>query len=425
MSRLANGPSGSFRLPEGLFVFGAENRGELDIPKVYRKVPVGIVFSTSGPYATIGRELRDGALLGIEIANAEAAGSLALEPQICDPGGSVDAYRAATERFLAAGIRHIIGCYTSSSRKEIIPSIEKFDGLLWYPSHYEGFESCPNVIYTGAAPNQHVLPLADWALPRYGGRVYCVGSNYIWPWESTRIIRELVQAGGGAILRERYLPVGSVDVDFFIREIAETVPDFIFNTLIGEFCYEFYRAYHALGCHDERFAPARRPILSCSLSEPELHAIGLEAAAGHITSSVYFQSLARPENAAFLRAFRDRFGAGRVTSADAEAAYIATRLLAASLQDAGTDQLATVKQAAYRHRLAAPQGDVRIDPKTNHTWLTPRIGMATPEGTFDIQWEAAAPCRPDPYLAFSRGSSRRSTARIAAARRSLRLVRSP
>ena len=141
-----------------------------------RKVPVGVIFSTSGPYGTIGRELRDGALLGVEVANAEAAGDLILEPRTVDPGGSLDAYRTATELLLREGIRHIVGCYTSSSRKEIIPSIEKFDGLLWYPSHYEGFESCPNVIYTGATANQHVVPLATWALPRYGGRVYCAGN---------------------------------------------------------------------------------------------------------------------------------------------------------------------------------------------------------------------------------------------------------
>jgi branched-chain amino acid transport system substrate-binding protein len=365
-----------------------------------RRVPVGVIFSTSGPYGTIGRELRDGALLGVEVANEEAAGALILEPRIVDPGGSLDAYRAATELLLGEGIRHIVGCYTSSSRKEIIPSVEKFDGLLWYPSHYEGFESCPNVIYTGATANQHVVPLANWALPRYGGQVYCAGSNYIWAWENTRIMRDLVQAGGGTILRERYLPVGSTDVGFMMREIEDLAPDFVFNTLIGESCYAFYRAYHELARRDRRFAPGNRPILSCTLSEPELLEIGFEAAAGHISSNVYFHALERPENAAFVRAFRTRVGACRVTSADSEAAYIAVRLLAASLREAGTDQFSAVKRAVYRHRLAAPQGTVWIDPENNHAWLTPRIGLATTEGAFDVQWEASEPYRPDPYLAF-------------------------
>lgn len=365
-----------------------------------REIPVGVVFSTSGAYATIGRDMRDGALLAIEAVNAGACGDVRLVPQVVDPRGVLDAYRAACDELLGQfGIRHLVGCYTSSSRKEIIPVVEKFDALLWYPSHYEGFESCDNVIYGGAAPNQHVVPLAGWALPRYGHDVYCVGSNYVWSWETTRIMRELVEASGGHVLRERYLPIGVTEVDAMLREIHDTVPDLVFSTLIGESSYAFYRAYHRLGCQDARFCADRRPILSCTLSEPELQAIGPDMASGHIACSVYFQSIDRPENTAFVRAFQARFGAHRVTSADAEAAYVTTLLLATSLQAAGTDSVPEVKHATYGCRLAAPQGDVRIEPQNNHAWLTPRIGRATADGQFRLEWEAAASCRPDPYLA--------------------------
>ncbi len=219
--------------------------------------------------------MRDGALLAIEAVNAGACGDVRLAPQIVDPGGVLDAYRVACDDLLGgAGIRHLVGCYTSSSRKEIIPTIEKFDALLWYPSHYEGFESCDNVIYGGAAPNQHVVPLVGWALPRYGHDVYCVGSNYVWSWETTRIMRELVEGAGGRVLRERYLPIGATDVDAILREVRDTVPDVVFNTLIGESSYAFYRAYHRLSRQEERFRAERRPILSCTLSEPEVQAIG-------------------------------------------------------------------------------------------------------------------------------------------------------
>ena len=365
-----------------------------------REIPLGIVFSTTGAYATVGRDMRDGALLAIEAVNAGLCGDVRLAPQIVDPGGVLDAYRVACDDLLGrAGIRHLVGCYTSSSRKEIIPVVEKFDALLWYPSHYEGFESCDNVIYGGAAPNQHVVPLAGWALPRYGHDVYCVGSNYVWSWETTRIMRELVEGAGGRVLRERYLPIGATDVDAILREVRDTAPDVVFNTLIGESSYAFYRAYHRLSRQEERFRAERRPILSCTLSEPEVQAIGPGAACGHIACSVYFQSIERAENAAFVRAFQSRFGAHRVTSADAEAAYVTTLLLATSLQAAGTDRVPEVKRATYDCRLAAPQGDVRIDPENNHAWLTPRIGRATADGQFRVEWEAAAPSRPDPYLA--------------------------
>lgn len=361
-------------------------------------IRIGVMFSTSGPYATVGRELRDGALLGLELANARHEKILALKPEIINPEGSLERYREATEKLLSEGVRHIIGCYTSSSRKEIIPIVEKYGALLWYPSHYEGFESCPSVIYTGASPNQHVVPLAHWVLPRFGRTAYCIGSNYIWPWENTRIMRGLVREAGGTVLRERYLPLGSADIEPIIAEIGETRPDFIFNTLIGESAYHFYRAYHRLGLRDDYFLTKRCPSLSCTLSEPELHAAGTEAAAGHIASSVYFQSVARPENASFTEAFRARFGTKRVTSADAEAAFITAQLLATSLAQAATDEVDPVRSALYACHMRAPQGEVWIDADNNHAWLTPRIGCANDRGDFDIVWEAERPWQPDPYL---------------------------
>ena len=255
------------------------------------------------------------------------------------------------------------------------------------------------MIYGGAAPNQHVVPLAGWALPRYGHDVYCVGSNYVWSWETTRIMRELVEGAGGRVLRERYLPIGATDVDAILREVRDTAPDVVFNTLIGESSYAFYRAYHRLSRQEERFRAERRPILSCTLSEPEVQAIGPDAACGHIACSVYFQSIERAENAAFVRAFQSRFGAHRVTSADAEAAYVTTLLLATSLQAAGTDRVPEVKRATYDCRLRHPKGTSGSIPQNNHAWLTPRIGRATADGQFRVEWEAAAPSRPDPYLA--------------------------
>ena len=263
--------------------------------------------------------MRDGALLAIGQVNADPLYPFTLDPVIVNPDGALEAYRSGCETLLSdRDIHHVIGCYTSSSRKEIIPVIEKHDALLWYPSHYEGFESCDSVVYGGAAPNQHLAPLAEWALPRFGTNVYCIGSNYIWPWENNRTMRQIATDCGGRILRERYLAVGCTDVAEVVRDIAEMRPDFIFNTLIGELSYAFYRAYQALSEANADFLPEHRPVVSCSLSEPELRAIGTRAATGHIASSVYFQSIARPENASFIAAFRASFGADRVTSADAE-----------------------------------------------------------------------------------------------------------
>ncbi len=330
-----------------------------------------------------------------------AAGAISIQPIVVNPSGDLGRYRELSLELLGSGIRHVVGCYTSSSRKEVIPCFEKYDGLLWYPSHYEGFESSDNVIYTGAAPNQHVLPLVDYLASRVGNRAFCVGSNYIWAWENNRIFREALTARGGTVLAERYLSVGDTEFDQVITAILDARPNFVFNNLIGTSAYAFFRTFRA-ACRARGINQAVEiPVASCTLSEPELPEIGADAVDGHLSSSVYFSSLNSPENAAFIRAYAAAFPAGPVSSADAEASYIAVKLLAAALEQAGTDDARTVRAAVANQRLVAPQGEVRIDPQTFHAWLTPRIGRSAADGQFEILLEARQPIAPDPYLVQS------------------------
>ncbi len=362
-------------------------------------IPLGLVFSLTGSYRTVGEELLNGALLAVEEVNANPAIDFRFRPKIENPGGDLNEYRVRCEDLLRnEAVQHVVGCYTSSSRKEVIPAFEKMDGLLWYPSHYEGFESCNNVIYTGAAPNQHIVPLIEYTLREFGDRVYCLGSNYIWAWENNRIMREIVVTCNGSVVAEKYLPVGSTDIQHFINEIAATKPDFIFNTLIGESSYAFLRAYHEAGGKNPNFSPAVMPITSCTLSEPELLSVGGRAAGGHIACSVYFQSRNRPQNRKFVARFKARFGADRVTSADAEASYIAVILLAQAIQKAQSTEIEQVKQAVYTCEIEAPQGPVRIDPENNHSYLTPSLGRSVAGGQFETIWTAEEPVKPDPYL---------------------------
>lgn len=400
------------------------------------EIPVGILFSLTGPYRTVGEEMRNGTLLAIEEINSSSKYDFRLAPIVEDPGGNLDQYRAICESLLKTkSISHIIGCYTSISRKEVIPIIEKYDALLWYPSHYEGFESSNNVIYTGASPNQHIVPLAAYALRNCEPSVYCVGSNYIWAWENNRIMREIVSQCGGQVLKERYLPVGFLDLDNIVAEISEIKPGFIFNTLIGESSYAFYRAYCEAGLINSRFDPSIMPITSCSLSEPELLSIGDPAAVGHITSSVYFETIKSAENQDFVARYKSRFGRDRVTSADAEASYIAALMLAMAIRRAGTTEIEQIKHALYQCELRAPQGLVSIDPDNNHCYLTPRLGRSVAGGRFSIFATARAPVKPDPYLVWfdaahiAAGSSKsvqgpeRQTPFSAAGRQALRLVK--
>ena len=346
----------------------------------------------------------NGALLALEEVEA-ASPDLQLTPLIADPGGDLQQYALLCHELLDTGIRHVVGCYTSSSRKELIPIVEKRDALLWYPSHYEGFESSCNVIYTGAAPNQHIIPLVEYALEQRDRRVFCVGSNYIWAWENNRILREVLLARGGSIVAERYVRIGEDDFSQTIAAILAAKPDFVFNTLIGGSAYRFFGEFRS-ACSARGIDQARAmPVLSCSLSEPELIEITPAARDGHISSNVYFSSIDSPENARFVAAYDRRFPEGPLVSADAEASYVAVRLMARALAEAGTDDIKAVASAAGRQVLQAPQGAVRLDAQTMHAYLTPRIGRSRADGGFDILQAAAAPVAPDPYLV-------RSTARL-------------
>ena len=366
-------------------------------------VPFGLLFSREGPYATVARAMFNGALLAVAEVNARADLPVSLAPLGDDPAGRPDQYAQICNDLLSRQrVRHVVGCYTSSSRKECIPLFERSDALLWYPSHYEGFESSTNVLYTGAVPNQHLLPLADYMQRVFGNRAFCIGSNYIWAWENNRILRERLSATGGEIVAERYFPVGETEFDQAIEAIIQSRPSFVFNTLIGISAYRFMVALRA-ACQARGISqPQELPIASCTLSEPELEEIGPDAADGHITASVYFSSIASPANAKFVADYGAHFPHGPAACADAESAYIAVKLLAKALAAAGpAADSAAIKRAVAGITLDAPQGPVRIDPETCHAALTPRIGRSTAAMRFEILKEAASPVVADPYLVWN------------------------
>ncbi|QEN85098.1 transporter substrate-binding protein [Labrys sp. KNU-23] len=360
--------------------------------------PIGILISTTGSYGTVGRSILNGTLLACQQINADPSSSITLVPEHADPAGDLSAYYPAARELLDKGIRHVVGCYTSSSRKEVIPLFEKRDALLWHPAHYEGFESSSNVVYTGAAPNHHISPLMDFLLESYGKKAFCIGSNYIWGWESNRILREYISQRGGQVVAERYIPVGETDLTQIIEMIFHEKPDFVFNALIGSSSYAFFeqfrRACRARGVDQL----ADYPVASCNLTEPDLSEIAEDCRDGHLSSSVYFASLLSSENEAFITGYARSFPEGPPPSAESEAAYIATKFLGAALLKTGSDDALAARAAVAGLKMWAPQGLVTIDPETHHTFLTPRIGRSNRKGQFDILVEAACPVRPDPYL---------------------------
>lgn len=361
-------------------------------------VRIGLMCSTTGPYQSIGNAMLCGALLAIERVSGDPRFAFFFEPDVVNPAGDLAQYYTLSQSLLESGIRHVVGCYTSSSRKEVLPLFERRDGLLWYPSHYEGFECSDNVIYVGASPNQHIVPLISYLMSAVGKRAYCVGSNYVWPWESNRVMREILEANAGDVICERYLPIGSTDVEQIIEEVERLRPDFVFSSLIGESGQALVSAYGQAQITGR--IPRSIPLASCTLSEEELKAVEGVARAGHICSSVYFQSIETSANADFVSDIKKRFGSELVTSADAEASFIAVLLLAEAIHHAGSDDVQLVKRSAPQCPLDAPQGRVWIDAENYHCYLTPRLGISNSDGGFEILANAAEPQKPDPYLTW-------------------------
>lgn len=331
-----------------------------------RRIDLGLLYSRSGSYALISEACRIGVLTAIAQVNSDPALDITLVPMERDPGGNIDLYAPLCDEMLRSGARHVLGCVTSWSRKEVIPTLERAGGTLWYVVPYEGFEASDHVVYTHACPNQHLLPLLGWTFGTFGRRGYLTGSNYIWGWEMNRLAREVIGDAGGETLGERYLPIGSLDVGRMIEEIRATRPDFVLNSLIGPSQFTFLHAFAELGREDSYFRPGTCPILSCNLTECELPAIGA-ASEGLIAAGPYFgTSVAWPEPG--------RFGSSHEAAAH-RAVWMLARLIAGR-PGAEAEPISAL--------LASPAGQISgIDSKTHHTVLPALIAQAR-NGRFEI-----------------------------------------
>lgn len=357
---------------------------------------IGVLFSRSGPTGVTETEHFLGTALAIEEINA-LGGVLdrKLAPVAYDPKGDSAEYRRLAARLLIDDeVNVVFGCSRSSSRKAVLPVIERNNGLLWYCSFYEGFEYSPNVIYTGAVLNQNSMQLAAYLLRNVGVRFFLVGADYIYPRESNRVMRDMVEQHSGEIVDEVYLPIdaGEAQLEEVIRDIALHQPSVVFSTLVGESARTFYRLYRKHGLD-----PKRIPVASLSMAEEEIRLIGAELCEGHITAATYFSSLDNESNRRFVALWHQRFG-NRPTSTWSEMAYSQVHLFARALERAGSLDTTRLVQSAHSISFDSPEGRLSIDSENNHCVLTPRIGVCRSDGQFDVVWEGKEPIKPDPYL---------------------------
>lgn len=358
-------------------------------------IKIGILHSLTGTMSVSEKPLVDALQLAIEEANA--AGGIKgqkIAAVIVDCRSDAAYCAEQAERLIVEEkVSVLFGCWTSTCRKALKPVVEMHQHLLFYPVQYEGMEQSPNIIYTGAAPNQQIIPGVRWALEKLGKRVYLAGSDYVFPRMANIIIKDILTAQGGVLVGERYLPLGSGAMDALVADIVKQRPQVVLNTFNGDSNAYFFAALEKAGLRN-------LPMVSFSVAEVEMNAWGGARLGRHYAVWSYFQSLPGENNRRFIAAYQARFGAERMTCESLEAAYVGLHLWVQAAREAGSAEPARVQRTILRQTLNAAEGMVSVDPDTRHLWKTPRIGKVKPDGQFDIVWDAGQPQEPIPFPSY-------------------------
>jgi len=366
-------------------------------PQTGKPVRIGILHSMSGTMVISERSVAESTLLAVEEIN-QNGGLLGrkIEAVVADGASDPQTFAVEAERLIVEEkVCTLFGCWTSASRKTVRPVLEKYDHLLFYPVQYEGLEKSPNIVYTGAAPNQQIIPAVKWSFDHLGKKFFLAGSDYVFPRTANAIIKAQVAVLRGEIAGEEYLLLGSRNVSGIVQRIVETQPDVILNTINGDSNVAFFRELRKAG-----ITPDKIPTVSFSIAEDELRSFAVQHMAGDYAAWNYFQSIQSPENQRFVRSFQKKYGDNRVTDDPMEAAYFGVYLWAQAVEDAGTDDVGAIRRAIKDQSMNAPEGIVYIDGDTQHTWKSVRIGKIRGDGQFEIVWNSEKPVRPVPYPLF-------------------------
>lgn len=360
-------------------------------------VKVGVLFSQTGTMAVTETAHINGVLLACEDINAVGGiHNHLIEPILMNPQSDDRKYaEMATELLVNDGVKTIFGCCLSTSRKAVLPLIERFDGVLFYPSVYEGFEYSPNVIYGGAVPNQLVPPLLEYVFAHHGRRIALIGSDTLYAREINRIVKEFLSESGGEVIAETYLPFtpDPNEIRAAIAQCGIDQTDAVLSTMVGQDSVSLYDLYAQSGLRDKGI-----PIASLTTTETELMKVAQNARAGHLSVASYFASVDSPQNRAFVTAFQAKYGADAGPSVYSEVGYSLVHFFANAARLSHKRDTAGVLQALSGSVFKAPGGDLFIDMDTNHFTLRPHIGLSRADGSFDVVWNSPKAAAPDPYL---------------------------
>ena len=378
-------------------------------------IKVGVLHSLSGTMAISETVLKDAILMEIEAINAKG-GLLGkkLEPVVVDPASNWPLFAEKTRQLISKDkVAVIFGCWTSVSRKSVLPVVEELNGLLFYPVQYEGEELSKNVFYTGAAPNQQAIPAVEYLMSKDGGsakRWVLLGTDYVYPRTTNKILRSFLHSKGvkDEDILEEYTPFGHSDYQSIIAKIkkfsAEGKKTAVVSTINGDSNVPFYKE---LG--NQGLKATDVPVVAFSVGEEELRGVDTKPLVGHLAAWNYFQSIKNPTNDEFIKKWAAYAKAKNIpghkdkalTNDPMEATYIGFQMWAQAVTKAKSTDTDKVIAAMAGQTFKAPSGIVsKMDEKNHHLHKSVFIGEIKADGQFNVVWKTPGPVKAQPWSPF-------------------------
>ena len=360
------------------------------------EVTVGILHSVTGTMAISEIGSVQAEKLAIEQINAEG-GVLGRKIKFIQEDGGSDwpTFAEKAKKLLVNDkVASVMGCWTSVSRKAVLPVFEQYNGMLYYPTFYEGLEQSKNVIYTGQEATQQIIAGLDWVQKEKNAKTfYLLGSDYIWPRTSNKIARKHIENFLKLkVVGEEYFPLGHTQFNSVINKMKLTKPDVIYAIIVGGSNVAFYKQLKAAG-----FDLNKQTLMTISVTEDEILGIGGENIVGGYACMKYFESLDNPNNKSFVAAFKKMWGDKIVIGDVTQAAYLGPWLWKLTVEKAGSFDIDKVAAASPGVEFkGAPEGYVRVH-ENHHLWSKTRVGRARLDGQYDLIYETAELMEPDPF----------------------------
>ena len=384
-------------------------------------IKVGVLHSLSGTMAISETALKETVLMTIdEINKAGGVMGKKLEPVVVDPASNWPLFAEKARQLLTKDkVAVTFGCWTSVSRKSVLPVYKELNGLLFYPVQYEGEELEKNVFYTGAAPNQQAIPAVEYLMSKDGGeakRFVLLGTDYVYPRTTNKILRAFLKSKGvaDADIMEDYTPFGHSDYQTIIAKIkkfaSEGKKTAVVSTINGDSNVPFYKELGNAG-----LKATDVPVVAFSVGEEELRGVDTKPLVGHLASWNYFMSLKNPENDKFVKMYRDWAKKSKLPNADKvvtndpmEATYIGIHMWKQAVEKAKSTDTDKVIAAMAGQTFKAPSGIVsKMDEKNHHLHKSVFIGEVKADGQFNVVWKTPGPVKAQPWSPFIAGNDKK------------------